>query len=67
MQEQQRQMADADAKKQAQPPIQETQTIAMTSLNTNMEQMVKLLKDQVKLSENQISATKSLSSDLFAA
>ena len=67
MQEQQRQRTDADAKKQAQPPIQETQTIAMTSLNTNMEQMVKLLKDQVKLSENQISATKSLSSDLFAA
>ena len=65
--EEARQRADADLKKQAQPPIQETQTIAMTSLNTNMEQMVKLLKDQVKLSENQISATKSLSSDLFAA
>lgn len=67
VQEQQRQMADADAKKSAQPPIQETQTIAMTALNTNMEQMVKLLKDQVKLSETQISATKSLSGDLFAA
>jgi len=65
--EEARQRADADLKKQAQPPIQETQTIAMTSLNTNMEQMVKLLKDQVKLSETQISATKSLSSDLFAA
>lgn len=65
--EEARQRADADLKKQAQPPTQETQTIAMTSLNTNMEQMVKLLKDQVKLSENQISATKSLSSDLFAA
>ena len=65
--EEARQRADADLKKQAQPPTQETQTIAMTSLNTNMEQMVKLLKDQVKLSETQISATKSLSSDLFAA
>ena len=65
--EEARQRADADLKKQAQPPTQETQTIAMTSLNTNMEQMVKLLKDQVKLSETQISATKSLSGDLFAA
>ena len=50
-----------------QTSTQETQGIAITTLNTNMEQMVKLLKDQVKLSENQISATKSLSSDLFAA
>ena len=59
--------AATDPRRSDQTPAQETQTIAMTSLNTNMEQMVKLLKDQVKLSENQISATKSLSSDLFAA
>jgi len=59
--------AATDPKRLDQTSTQETQGIAITALNTNMEQMVKLLKDQVKLSENQISATKSLSSDLFAA
>ena len=66
--EEARQQAVAtDPKRLDQTSTQETQAIAITALNTNMEQMVKLLKDQVKLSENQISATKSLSSDLFAA
>jgi hypothetical protein len=59
--------AATDPRRLDQTSTQETQGIAITALNTNMEQMVKLLKDQVKLSENQISATKSLSSDLFAA
>lgn len=46
---------------------QEAQTNTLSTLNTSMAQMIKLLQDQNKLAESQISATKGLSGDLFAA
>lgn len=46
---------------------QEAQTNTLSTLNTSMAQMIKLLQDQNRLAESQISATKGLSGDLFAA
>jgi gas vesicle protein/uncharacterized protein (DUF697 family) len=46
---------------------QESSETLLASLNTNMGQLVKLMKDQNSLSENQLSATKSLTGDLFAS
>lgn len=56
-----------EAKKSLLGAGQESSETMLAALNTNMSQLVKLMKDQNSLTESQLSATKNLSGDLFAA